>query len=287
LNVEQAKQNAQMDMFKEVASSQIMSITDTYKDSLGPGKFDQAKVDQFKAQVGVQMDTLQNAMIAGKISDAEMLEIAIKMQQAAMKGTVLDVSKIAGVQQHQKDSAANAKIEDDRNTKMVAAFEKLQTLLKTSSDYADTKKQRDFLEKAYPQTFKQLQQAERAGKKNEFIAALKKEKSVKTATMPGGATATGGKAPSGAKVATKTVTKPETKPTPTQTQTNTTKLSDTQAQTKLQVQMVKLIGISAQYLGEINSNTAKPTTNIGGKLISQTLLNQASKTFAIAGVPQY
>jgi hypothetical protein len=68
---------------------------------------------------------------------------------------------------------------------------------------------------------------------------------------------------------------------------NSPTLSDSQAQTKIQVQMVKLLGVSAQFLNEINSNTAKSGTSIGGKLLNKTLLDQASRTFAIAGVPQY
>jgi hypothetical protein len=286
LTAEQAIQTAQNDMFKEVAAEQIMSITSAYKDSFGAGKFDQTQVDKFKAQVGTQMDVLQNAMISGRISDAEMVDIAVKMQQAAMKGQTLDLNQFAGVQQYQKDSAASVKAESIANTKMIAAFENLERIendkKKSGYEKSDVRKA---VEAAYPNAYKQFKEAQRFKGigSSAYIASLKKQKGGQ-APVVGGTTATGGKAPSGVKVATKTATKTETKPAPAPLPPNTPKLTDEQAQTKLQVQMVKLLGVSAQFLAQIDENSAKPNTNINGKMVANSLLNAANKQYGIAGV---
>ena len=143
------------------------------------------------------------------------------------------------------------------------------------------------MEKAYPETYKALQYAERAGKRDEFIAQLKKER------MGGGTTLSGTPAPAPtiSKPTPVTVvekktssTKPETKPAPAPLPPNATKLSDTQAQTKLQVQMVKLLGVSAQFLAQIDENSAKPNTNINGKMVANSLLNTANRQYGVAGV---
>jgi len=286
LGVEQAKQTAQMDMFKEVAGEQIMSITNAYKDSMGAGKFDQAQVDKFKAQVGTQMDVLQKAMISGRISDAEMVDIAVKMQQAAMKGQTLDLNQFAGVQQYQKDAAANVKAESIANTKMIAAFENLERIendkKKSGYEKSDVRKA---VEAAYPNAYKQFKEAQRFKGigSSAYIASLKKQKGGQ-APVVGGTTATGGKAPSGVKVATKVATKTETKPGPTPLPPNAPKLTDVQAQTKLQVQMVKLLGVSAQFLGQIDANTLNgKKATIDGKPLAKALLEQSNRTYGVAG----
>jgi hypothetical protein len=60
-------------------------------------------------------------------------------------------------------------------------------------------------------------------------------------------------------------------------------LTETQYQNKLQQEMVTLIGITAQYLAQISENTKGDTPiNINGKVLNNTLLNQARRNYAVA-----
>jgi hypothetical protein len=47
--------------------------------------------------------------------------------------------------------------------------------------------------------------------------------------------------------------------------------------------MVAVLGISAQFLQQISDNTTNDTkVNINGKVLSQTLLNQARRSYGVA-----
>jgi hypothetical protein len=96
LSAQQSIESAQMDMFKEVAAEQIMQVTNAYKDSFGPGKFDQKKVDAYKQKVSSQMDAVGKAIVQGTIPMSQLANVTVAMQKAAMKGSVMDVSKFIG-----------------------------------------------------------------------------------------------------------------------------------------------------------------------------------------------
>jgi hypothetical protein len=296
LSAKQAIENAQVSMLKEVSAEQIMSLTNAYSDSFGPGKADAAKVAAYQAKISQDMNVLQQAMIQGRISDTEMGKIQGEIFKAALKGEQVDMSKFTGVQTYQKEQTVLAVATDKRNTEIVTALENLERI-ETERDKNGNLKNtgyqmqaaRDKVDALAPNILRDFKNSKRYGGMGgkAYVEQLRNQK------LGGGIAPDGTPAPTINKpmpvsvVEKKTGSNVDSKPVPVPLPPNATKLSDTQAQTKLQVQMVKLIGISAQYLGEINSNTAKTGTSIGGKLISQTLLNQASRTFAIAGVPQY
>jgi hypothetical protein len=296
--VEKAKQNAMNTMEKEVRGSQLMSITNAYSDSLGSGKFDQKKVDAFKAKTMASQNVLTQASAGGFIDDSQVADIGYKIAMAAAKGQVFDVKEIAGVQAYLEQNKKDTDVYNTGQTKMLDMFEKYTNSIGGKDEIAN----REYLQKYYKEMFKTMQI--KGAKMGSESGELDKEKlkawnvelrkSFKKASYagapgPNDIPGKGGKKGSTVVTVNPLTGKKEIKPIADTTITtkNTPQLSDSMAQTKLQVQMVKLIGISAQYLGEINSNTAKTGTSIGGKLISQTLLNQASRTFAIAGVPQY
>ncbi len=60
-------------------------------------------------------------------------------------------------------------------------------------------------------------------------------------------------------------------------------LTETQYNTKLNQELVTLLGVNAQFLQQISENTAKDTSvNINGKVLNNTLLNQARRNYAVA-----
>jgi len=60
-------------------------------------------------------------------------------------------------------------------------------------------------------------------------------------------------------------------------------LSETAYTIKLQQEMVAMLGINASLLQQISDNTTNDTTvNINGKVLSQTLLNQARRSYGVA-----
>jgi hypothetical protein len=169
---------------------------------------------------------------------------------------------------------------------MIAAFENLERIendkKKSGYEKSDVRKA---VEAAYPNAYKQFKDAQKFKGigSSAYISSLKKQKGGQ-APVVGGATATGGKAPSGTKVATKTGTQTQTKPSPAPLPPNAPKLTDVQAQTKLQVQMVKLLGVSAQFLGQIDANTLNgKIATIDGKPLAKKLLDQANRTYGVAG----
>jgi hypothetical protein len=278
-NVEFAKRNAQLGMLKEQQGEQINLMVGAFSDKLGPGKANEAKVAEYKMQISAQMSELQGAMIAGKIQESEYADITMGIFKAAMKGEKYDTSGIAGVQSYNKET----EIANQRQENIAKNY-----IQNKGADASYMKKYNvsaDELSKAIDARVGIKTTKTKGGNFNQETMFLK---TATAAAVTAVKTATPSKPTPVTVVEKKTSsTKPDTKAAPIPLPPDATKLSDTQAQTKLQVQMVKLIGISAQYLGEINSNTAKTGTSIGGKLISQALLNQASRTFAIAGVPQY
>ena len=298
LGIDQAQRNAQLGMLKEQQGEQINLLVGAFSDKLGPGKANEAKVAAFKAQISAQMSELQQAMIAGKIDNSEMTDITMKILKAAMKGETFDTSGITGVQTYQKEQTALAVATNKANTQMIAAFENLQKI-ETEKDkngnlkYTGYQMQaaRDKVSASYKNAFKHYNNAKRYGGMGgkAYVEQLRNQK-LGGGIVPGGTpTPTINKPMPISVVEKKTGSNVDSKPAPAPLPLppNATKLSDTQAQTKIQVQMVKLLGVSAQFLNEINSNTAKSGTSIGGKLLNKTLLDQASRTFAIAGVPQY
>ena len=296
--IEKAKQNAMNTMEKEVRGSQLMSITNAYSDSLGSGKFDQKKVDAFKTKTMASQDVLQQASAGGFIDNSQVADIGYKIAMAAAKGQVFDVSQITGVQSYLEQNKKDTDVYNAGQIQMLDMFEKYTNSIGGKDEVAN----RNYLQTHYKEMFKTMQI--KGAKMGSETGELDKEKlkswnaevrkSFKKASYAGttGPDTTLGK--NGKKGSTVVTTNPltgkkEIKPIAdtTITSKNTPQLSDSQAQTKLQVQMVKIMGISAQFLGAINENTAKDGTKIGGKLISQALLNQASRNFAIAGVPLY
>jgi hypothetical protein len=60
-------------------------------------------------------------------------------------------------------------------------------------------------------------------------------------------------------------------------------LSESEYQTSVYLEMVALLGIASQFLGQISENTAKDSTiNINGKVLNAALLTQAKKEYGIA-----
>ena len=60
-------------------------------------------------------------------------------------------------------------------------------------------------------------------------------------------------------------------------------LTETQYGAKLQQEIVALLGINAQFLGQISENTAKDASiNINGKALQSSLLNQARRLYGVA-----
>lgn len=96
LSATQSVDTAQMELFKEMASEQVMQATSVYKNTFGAGKFDQAKVDAFKSQISSQMGQVGQAIMSGQIPMSELANVTVAMQKAAMKGSLIDVSKFIG-----------------------------------------------------------------------------------------------------------------------------------------------------------------------------------------------
>jgi hypothetical protein len=284
--VEFALRNAQLDLLKQQQGEQINQMVGAFSDKLGPGKANEAKVAAYKNQISSQMSELQQAVIAGKIQESEYADITMGIFKAAMKGETFDTSKIAGVQQFKTEDTANKKVQSIANTKMIAAFENLERIendkKKSGYEKADVRK---VVEAAYPNAYKQFKEAKRFGGIGGagYVAALKNQKL-------GGGVAEGGKpaatvnTPMPVTVIEKNKTKTETTPTPPPLPPNAPKLADSQLQTKLQVQMVKLMGVSAQYLGQIDANTLNgKIATIDGKPLAKKLLDQANRTYGVAG----
>jgi hypothetical protein len=289
--IEKAKQNAQMDMFAEVAGEQIMSITNAYKSSMGPGQFDQAKVDAFKAETAKNMDILQQAMISGRIDNSEMVDIAMAMQKAAMKGQQIDLSEFSGVKKYQEDYKKSADAQNLANQQMIKNFEDFRKLEKganTTAGYNKWREMESSMKKMYPQMFKAMNvRAAKGESRDMFMKWLKSTKGTNISNIAGGSTVNGGKGGKATPVVItppKSGTKTDTKGTPVTLPPDAPKLTDTQAQTKLQVQMVKLMGVSAQYLAQIDAKTTGEGGKIDGKVVANSLLNAANRQYGIAGV---
>jgi hypothetical protein len=63
----------------------------------------------------------------------------------------------------------------------------------------------------------------------------------------------------------------------------TRELSESQYGVKLQQEIIALLGINAQFLGQISTNTAKDASiNINGKTLQTSLLNQARRTYGVS-----
>lgn len=92
-SAEQSLETAQMDIFKEMASGQIMQATKVYSGSFGAGKFDATKVAEYQAKLTSQMDMLGKSMINGSISQDSMANITMEILKAAQKGTMINLDK--------------------------------------------------------------------------------------------------------------------------------------------------------------------------------------------------
>lgn len=271
LGAKQALENVKVDMMAEVASEQIMSLTDAYKGSFGEGKFDAGKVAQFQAETAKNMNLLQQANMSGRISDSEIADIAMAMQKAALKGQTLDISKFAGVQQYQQDYALAEKrqeniakewiknkggISEEWMKKYKISTEELTDAIKSRVGTKRTKTKGGNFE---------IETMFLKSKGGPAIVNPKKNTSITLGT---------GEKPTGATAKPGDIKLPKEAP----------KLSDSQAQTKLQVQMVKLLGISAQFLGQIDANTLNgKVATIDGKPLAKKLLDQANRTYGVAG----
>jgi hypothetical protein len=291
--IDQAMRNAQLGIFKEQQGEQINQMVGAFSDKLGPGKANEAKVAAYRTEISAQMSELQQAVIAGKIQDSEYADITMGIFKAAQQGKAFDTSGIAGVQQHKTEQTALAVATNKANTQMIAAFQRLYQV--------EHEKNKDG---SYKYTGSQMA-AERAKVSGSYKNAYKDYTNAKAFRGIGGKAYVeqlrnqklgGGIAPGGTPAPTvnkpmpvsvvekKTGSNVDSKPVPVPLPPNATKLSDTQAQTKLQVQMVKLMGVSAQFLAQIDANTtAAGTVKIDGKPLSQALLNQVNRTYGIAG----
>ena len=290
LGAEQAIKSAQMDMFKEVASEQIMSITSAYKDSFGSGKFDAAKVAEYQAKVTSQMDLLQQAMTSGRISNQEVADIAMAMQKAALSGKTLDLTQFAGVKQYQEDYKKTADKQNAANSAMISAFEnfeKMRGKAGTDEGFKAWRKEEQRLSKLYPNMFKaKIARAQGGETAESFIKWLKQTRG-NVSNVAGGITTS-----AGGNTNTPIVLGPNGKPIATATKSgdiklppNSPQMTDSQAQTKLQTKMVELLGASATILQYILVKES-PDIQIDKMTLSKKLLNTAHSQFAIAGLPK-
>jgi hypothetical protein len=276
LTAEQAIESAKMDMFKEVASEQIMSLTDVYKDSFGAGKFDAAKVAEYQAKVTSQMDTLQQAMVSGRISDAEVSSIQQAIFKSAMKGETLDINQFAGVQKYMADYKAAvdkqeiiAKEYVKNKGVLSPAFVKKLGITKSEIDQAV----RNRINVKETKTSRHLGMGQYTSD-SKFEYSLKKAIASAVVKSPQ-AVAVG---PNGQPVTTTTT------PSAIKLPANSPQLTDSQAQTKLQAKMVQLLGTSATILQYILVKES-PDIQIDKMTLSRKLLNNANAQFAIAGIP--
>jgi hypothetical protein len=295
--IEFAKRNAQLGMLKETQAEQINALVGNYSDKLGPGKANEAKVAAYKAEISSQMSELQQAMIAGKIQESEYADITMGMFKAAMKGETFDTSKVGGVQTYQKEQTALAVATNKANTEMMAAFDRLYKAeheRDKDGNYTHTgyqmAEERAKVRSKYKNAYADYNRSGEGSvglardKQRAYLEQLRKQK------LGGGIAPAGTPTPTISKptpvtvVEKKTGSNVDSKPVPVPLPPNATKLSDTQSQTKLQVQMVKLLGVSAQFLAQIDENSAKPNTNINGKMVANTLLNAANRQYGVAGV---
>jgi len=291
--IEFAKRNAQLGMLKEQQGEQINVLVGAFSDKLGPGKANEAKVAAYKAEISAQMSVLQQAMIAGKIQESEYADITMGMFKAAMQGKEFDTSTITGVQTYQKEQTVLAVATNKANTKMMAAFDRLYQVENEKNKDGSMKytgyqmqAERDKVSGSYKNAYKDYKNSKQYGGMGgkAYVEQLRNQK------LGGGIASGGTPAPTVnnpmpvSVVEKKTGSTPEAKPAPLPLPNNATKLSDTQAQTKLQVQMVKLLGVSAQFLAQIDENSAKPNTNINGKMVANSLLNTANRQYGVAGV---
>jgi hypothetical protein len=291
--IEFAKRNAQLGMLKEQQGEQINVLVGAFSDKLGPGKANEAKVAAYKAEISAQMSVLQQAMIAGKIQESEYADITMGIFKSAMKGETYDTSKITGVQTYQKEQTTLAVATNKKNVEIIAALknlERIETERDKDGNLKNTGYQmqaaRDVLFKLAPNTLKDFNNSKSfKGMGGKAYIESQRNQKLGGGIAPGGTPApTINKPMPVSVVEKKTGSNVDSKPVPVPLPPNATKLSDTQAQTKLQVQMVKLLGVSAQFLAQIDENSAKPFTNINGKMIANSLLNTANRQYGVAGV---
>jgi hypothetical protein len=270
-----------------------MSLTNAYSDSFGPGKADAAKVAAYQTKISQDMNLLQQAMIQGRISDTEMGQIQGEIFKAAMKGKEVDMTKFSGVQTYQKEQTVLAVATNKANTQMMAAFDKLYQVeheRNKDGSYTHTGSQmaaeRAKVSGSYKNAYKDYTNAKafRGIGGKAYVEQLRNQKLGGGISPAGTPTPTINKPTPVTVVDKKTGSNVDSKPVPVPLPPNATKLSDTQAQTKLQVQMVKLLGVSAQFLAQIDENSAKPNTNINGKMVANSLLNTANRQYGVAGV---
>ena len=291
LSAQQAIENAQVSMLKEVSAEQIMSLTNAYSDSFGPGKADASKVAAYQAKISQDMNVLQQAMIQGRISDSEMVQIQGEIFKAALKGEQVNMSKFTGVQTYQNEQTTLAVATNKRNVEIVAALENLERI-ETERDKDGNLKNtgyqmqaaRDTLFKLAPNTLKDFKNS----KSFKGMGGKAYIESQRNQRLGGGTAAVVNKEIKKAVVDIKRTpnsTTETSKDGSIKTPIGTTQLSDSQAQVKLQVQMVKLLGVSAQFLGQIDANTLNgKTATIDGKPLAKKLLDQANRTYGVAGV---
>jgi hypothetical protein len=295
LGYTQAQENLKMGFMTDIASEQFMQVTSAFKDAEANGKISEAKLNSLISEFTSNQNVLQKAMAKGFITNDELPDIAYKIAMDASEGKSYDISKIAGVQRYTAASEKSNAQQNAYNEKRIAAFQNYGTVLNEARKTGDTDKLEELVEvmkRDYPKMYREFESQRDAGMKGgnaynpeNFIKYLRKI-SVSSPTPKSAVDAKGNPITVTADTKNGNKTTETTKGGGLKDNT-VSQLSDSMAQTKLQVQMVKLLGVSAQFLNEINSNTAKSGTNIGGKLLNKAILDQASRTFAIAGVPQY
>lgn len=92
-SAQQSIDTAQMDLFKEVASGQIMQATKVYSGTFGAGKFDATKVAQYQSKLTSQMDELGKAITSGTISQDLYADIVMEIMKSAQKGSLINLDK--------------------------------------------------------------------------------------------------------------------------------------------------------------------------------------------------
>jgi hypothetical protein len=290
-NQKVAEENYKMSLMGEVASEQIMQLSSAYTDAKNAGKISEAQLSQFKAETMKSQDVLQQAMTHGFIQDSEIADIALKRFEAAQKGEMFDINKIAGVQKFNEAYKKSADSQNLANQQMIKNFEDFRKLEKGADTEAGFKKWREMETKMNAMYPKMMTAMNRRGAKGEsrdmFMKWMKSTRGTNISNVPGGSTVNAGKGGKPSPVVLtppKSGTKTDAKGTPISLPKEAPKLSDTQAQTKLQVQMVKLIGVSAQYLAQIDAKTTGEGGKIDGKLVANSLLNAANRQYGVAGV---
>jgi hypothetical protein len=294
MDAEQAMAKAKNDIIADVRADQLVSIMGAFSNDYGKGKLDKATLVDFEKKINGQMSILQEAAKAGYISNEQTGEITYQIIRAAQKGQMISLDSFSGMKEYTADYGKLVDETNANNAVMISAFEKFS---KTMSGEDKAKLKHD-----YPHVFEAMERQSSISnfegedyidKKllNSWLVKLKKETTKITDKRGGvGGYGTGKSGTPGSKTVSinKNGNKTEVKADPDKKLTlqKGPELSDSQAQTKLQVKMVELLGASATILQYILVKES-PDILLDKMTLSRKLLNTAQTQFAIGGLPKY